>query len=67
MRKAIFKFSFSNWDMILAMQVNKIISAKVSTGLIYNHIIIIMDANRDPLGSRTEFKEMFGAGLSVKF
>lgn len=53
--------------MILAMQVNKIISAKVSAGFIYNHNIIIMDANGNPLGSRTEFKEMFGAGLSVKF
>lgn len=48
--------------MILDMQVNKIISAKVSTGLIYNHNIIIMDANENPLGSRTEFKEMFEAG-----
>ncbi len=56
-----------NWDMVLDMKVNKIISAKITTGLIYDHNIIIMDANGNPLGPRTQFKEMFGAGLSLKF
>ena len=56
-----------NWDMALDMKVNKIISAKITTGLIYDHNITIMDSNGNPLGPRTQFKEMFGAGLSVKF
>ncbi|MCD6179735.1 MAG: DUF3078 domain-containing protein [Bacteroidales bacterium] len=56
-----------NWDVILDMKVNKLISAKITTGLIYDHNIIIMDDAGNPLGPRTQFKEMFGAGLSVKF
>ena len=40
---------------------------KITTGLIYDHNIIIMDDAGNPLGHRTQFKEMFGAGLSVKF
>lgn len=56
-----------NWDMVLDMKVNSLISAKITTGLIYDDNIIIMDANGNPLGPRTQFKEMFGAGLSVKF
>lgn len=56
-----------NWDMALDMKVNSIISAKITTGLIYDDNITIMDSNGNPLGPRTQFKEMFGAGLSVKF
>lgn len=56
-----------NWDLVLDMKVNKIISAKITTGLIYDHNITIMDDAGNPLGPRTQFKEMFGAGLSVKF
>jgi hypothetical protein len=56
-----------NWDMVLDLKVNKLISAKLTTGLIYDDNINIMDANGNVLGPRTQFKEMFGAGLSVKF
>lgn len=56
-----------NWDMSIDMKVNSLISAKITTGLIYDHNIIIIDSNGIALGPRTQFKEMFGAGLSVKF
>lgn len=54
------------WDMALDMKVNKLISAKLTTGLIYDHDIKIMDSD-GKVGPRTQFKEMFGAGLSFKF
>lgn len=56
-----------NWNMILDMKVNKLISAKLTLGAIYDNNIIIMDAEGNPLGPRTQFKEMFGAGLAFKF
>lgn len=56
-----------NWDMILDMKVNKLISAKLTAALIYDDNIIIVDSNGIPLGPRTQFKEMFGVGLSLKF
>ncbi|MDA3904688.1 MAG: DUF3078 domain-containing protein [Bacteroidales bacterium] len=55
-----------NWDMAIDMKVNKLISAKLTTGLIYDDNIIINDADGNPLGPRIQLKEMFGAGLSVK-
>lgn len=56
-----------NWDFALDMKVNKFISAKLTTGLIYDDNITIYDENGIALGPRTQFKELFGAGLSVKF
>lgn len=56
-----------NWTGELNLKVNKFISAKFSADLIYDHNIIISNENGIPLGPRTQFKEMFGAGLSVKF
>ncbi len=55
-----------NWDFVLDMKVNSFISAKITTGLIYDDNIIINDEDGNPLGPRIQFKEMFGAGLSVK-
>lgn len=55
-----------NWDFVLDMKVNSFISAKLTTGLIYDDNIIIMDNDGNPLGPRIQFKEMFGAGLTVK-
>jgi len=56
-----------NWDFALDLKVNKFISAKLTTGLIYDDNITIYDGNGIALGPRTQFKELFGAGLSVKF
>ena len=61
-----------NWDLILHMKVNKWISANLSTNLIYDDDIdIVVSENVDgtprEVGPRVQFKQIFGAGLSVKF
>ncbi len=55
------------WDVIIDMAVNSWLSAKLTTGLIYDDNIIINDKSGNPLGPRTQFKEMFGLGLGIKF
>lgn len=55
------------WDVIIDMAVNSWLSAKLTTGLIYDDNIVINDKSGNPLGPRTQFKEMFGLGLGIKF
>ena len=61
-----------NWETLLAMKVNKYISATFSTTLIYDdNIKIPIDKNNDGVieksGPRVQFKEVLGVGLSYKF
>ena len=61
-----------NWEVLIAMKVNKYISATISTQLIYDHDIdIAIDNNGDDIidaiGPRTQFKEVLGVGLTYKF
>lgn len=61
-----------NWEVLIAMKVNKYISATISTQLIYDHDIdIAIDNNNDGIidavGPRTQFKEVIGVGISYKF
>lgn len=61
-----------NWELLIAMKVNKFISATISTQLIYDHDIdIAVDSNDDGIidavGPRTQFKEVIGVGISYKF
>ena len=61
-----------NWEVLIAMKVNKYISATISTQLIYDHDIDIgEDTNGDDIidkvGPRTQFKEVLGVGLTYKF
>ena len=55
-----------NWEMLIAMKVNKYISATISTQLIYDHDIDILDSD-GKIGPRTQFKEVIGLGVSYKF
>ncbi len=55
------------WDVMLDMSINKFLSAKLTTNLIYDDNIVINDKSGNPLGPRTQFKEMFGLGFGVKF
>ena len=55
-----------NWEVLIAMKVNKYISATVSTQLIYDHDIDILDSD-GRVGPRTQFKEVIGVGISYKF
>ncbi len=61
-----------NWEVLIAMKVNKYISATVTTNLIYDHDIDIAvdedgDNIPDAFGPRVQFKEVLGVGLSYKF
>jgi hypothetical protein len=61
-----------SWDVLIAMKVNKYITATLSTQLIYDdNTIIAVDNNDDGIidasGPRTQFKEVLGVGLSYKF
>lgn len=61
-----------NWDVLISMKVNKWLSANLTTNLIYDDDIDIVaktdaDGNPTEVGPRTQFKQVFGAGLSYKF
>lgn len=61
-----------NWDFRLNMKVNKYLSANLLTNLIYDDDIKVpIDSNDDGVidgtGRRIQLKQLFGAGLSVKF
>ncbi len=54
-----------NWSLMLTMKINKWLAASLTTQLIYDNDIIIKNADSE--GPRTQFKELFGIGLSYKF
>ena len=64
-----------NWENLIAMKVNKYISASLITDLIYDDKIKVpFDKNGDGtiaagevVGSKVQFKEIFGVGFSYKF
>jgi len=64
-----------NWETLIAMKVNKYISASFITDLIYDDKIKVpFDKNGDGIiaagesvGSKVQFKEILGVGLSYKF
>ncbi|MFO8129081.1 MAG: DUF3078 domain-containing protein [Bacteroidales bacterium] len=55
------------WDVLINMKVNKYLSANLSTSLIYDHDINFAAGNDPVHRPRTQFKEVFGAGLALKF
>lgn len=55
-----------NWEVLIAMKVNKFITANLSTQLIYDHDTKITD-KEGKVGPRTQFKEIFGVGFAYKF
>jgi hypothetical protein len=61
-----------NWEILIALKVNKFISATISTQLIYDHDIDISvdsdnDGNIEAVGPRAQFREVIGVGLTYKF
>ncbi|MFI5219436.1 MAG: DUF3078 domain-containing protein [Bacteroidia bacterium] len=63
-----------NWEILIGLKVNEYISATISTQLIYDHDILVplyetINDVRTEVGTgpRTQFKEVFGIGLSYKF
>lgn len=55
-----------NWETMINMKINEFLSANITTTLIYDHDIKITDQDGNT-GPRTQFKEVFGLGLSYKF
>ncbi len=57
-----------NWEVVLAMKVNKYINVLVQTQLIYDDDVVIHrnDANKST-GPGTQFKEAFGIGFAYRF
>ncbi len=61
-----------HWDVMVNMKINDYLSTNLVTNLIYDHDIKIpIDNNNDGIvdekGPRTQFKELFGIGLNLKF
>lgn len=54
-----------NWEMLVVMKVNKFLSVNLNTQLIYDDDIDILKDGM-VLGPRTQFKEIFGLGVSFK-
>jgi hypothetical protein len=61
-----------SWETIIALKVNKFITTTITSHLVYDDdITISVDTNDDGIidesGPRTQFKEVIGVGLNVKF
>jgi hypothetical protein len=56
-----------NWSLMLTMKVNKWLAASIATQLIYDDNVKIRTAPTGEPGPRTQFKELFGLGLTYKF
>lgn len=61
-----------NWDFRLNMKINEYLSANLLTNIIYDDDILVpVDRNNDGIidgkGCRLQLKQLFGAGLSLKF
>lgn len=61
-----------SWEVLIAMKVNKYITATITTHLLYDDDVDInVDSNgdgiTDKIGPRTQFKQVIGVGLSYKF
>lgn len=55
-----------SWEALITMKINKYLSANLNTQLIYDDDIHIAD-DSGHISPRIQFKEIFGAGFSVKF
>ena len=64
-----------NWETLLGLKINKFLVVNLNIQLVYDdNTLIPVDRNDDgiiqsdePPGPRTQFKEIFGVGFSVKF
>jgi hypothetical protein len=55
-----------NWSFLLTMKVNKWLAASLATQLIYDNNVMIKTAPTAEPGPRTQFKELFGLGITYK-
>ncbi|OFX18580.1 MAG: hypothetical protein A2033_14990 [Bacteroidetes bacterium GWA2_31_9] len=59
-----------NWETLIALKVNKLITATITTNLLYDDDVDIQWTDKDGIehfGPTTQFKEVLGVGISYKF
>jgi len=56
-----------DWNVLINMKVNDFLSANLTTRLIYDDDVKILDPETDTSAPRVQFMEMFGVGLTFKF
>jgi hypothetical protein len=54
-----------NWEVLLTINVFKVLSINLNTHLIWDNDVLFTDG--DELKSKWQFKEIFGAGIAYKF
>ena len=53
-----------NWDVLISMKINKVLSATINTTLKYDNDVKTFDDNGVKKGAKVQFKEVLGIGLA---
>ena len=56
-----------NWDVLISMKINKVLSATINTTLKYDNDVKTFDDNGVKNGAKVQFKEVLGIGLAYNF
>ena len=56
-----------NWDLLISMKINKVLSASVNTTLKYDDDVKIVNEDGTTGGPKVQFKEMIGVGIAYNF
>lgn len=56
-----------DWEVQLNMNINKWLSANLTTDLLYNYHTLYKESDGSFTAARVQFKELFGIGLQYKF
>ena len=56
-----------NWDLVIWFKINEYLSANISTQMIYDEDVTIIDSEGNPVNSLVQFKEVLGLGLTLTF
>lgn len=56
-----------NWDMLISMKINKVLSATISTALKYDNDVKTLDNDGIKKDPKVQFKEILGIGLAYNF
>lgn len=56
-----------NWDVLISMKINKVLSATINTTLKYDNDVKTFDDNGVKRGAKVQFKEVLGIGLAYNF
>ncbi|WP_029903841.1 DUF3078 domain-containing protein [Prevotella sp. 10(H)] len=56
-----------NWDLLISMKINKVLSASVNTTLKYDDDVKIINDDGTTGGPKVQFKEVIGVGVAYNF